>query len=716
MMLADPMVYVWDGPLEDPPEPGAICVKVPAWDQPYQPVEARELGYWPKYRELTPAQRRYYLDWLASGRATAPHELGYAFLFVYNLERRALVDGKDIADVAAEVRRLRRVYAEHCASRSERPSRSWETYTGNFLLYLVARHPRAFTLDEVLGIGSEAGGGAPSVEDLEVPLGWLAETRTPVPARVAFALAEAMPESHRGTLVRRVRAELRRLFETRYAERFGVGLMFEAPKRRRKITYQPASAVIATQSVSIPAVLSKPSRLVPLVALWNECVDELRKLSGVVGKQESAGSREVLTPEAWEATPAELREGVEHPMAADVARLHRSKGDLVVSVVGAREVMAAAGVTLTLKPTLAQCRRAAQVVQYCGFGVEPDPRLSGSGWKVSDAVALYPLIDEGDVFDNGLSFAARYQATACVLSVGMAVAQADGETHEDETAELSRQLRQAFDLRPEEYRRLEARRLLLTPTGSDLTDAMRSAKKLPPTVKAAVGQMAIAMAAADGVVTDEELAAAKKVYRAIGLEPAEVETAIHALLAPPDAPAAGRADVDEPVVVAEGVPAAEGEAIPLPKKATEPKTRGLRLDRAAVAAIMRDTEEVARMLAEAMATQGAEEIAEETDGTNFSAPAIVSVTPPQPATSVAEAQPDTSVPLDRVPVRFRGICEALLARGEWPADEAQRLASEHKVMLAGALEQLNDWAVEHYGAPVFIVDGDRLLVETAHFS
>jgi len=69
------------------------------------------------------------------------------------------------------------------------------------------------------------------------------------------------------------------------------------------------------------------------------------------------------------------------------------------------------------------------------------------------------------------------------------------------------------------------------------------------------------------------------------------------------------------------------------------------------------------------------------------------------------------LPLEQLPPRFHPLLTALLERDEWSEDEARDLAREHGVMLAGAVEAINDWAVENFGETLIWDEGDRLVVE-----
>jgi len=74
-------------------------------EQIFEPKGA--LGYWPRYESMSPSQRGNYLRWLALGKREHLNDIGYAFVYFYGLERRALIDGKDVDLILSEVLRLR---------------------------------------------------------------------------------------------------------------------------------------------------------------------------------------------------------------------------------------------------------------------------------------------------------------------------------------------------------------------------------------------------------------------------------------------------------------------------------------------------------------------------------------------------------------------------------------------------------------------------------
>lgn len=684
LSLVDPLTYFLDQRNGSQiVEPAAIDVSLPIARQGYAPT-SRELPYWPKYSALTPAQRRNYLEWLAGGRHAPPAELGYTFLFIYGLERRALEEHTDQKVVFDEVMRLREMYGSIDQLRG-----SFDAYTCGFLWFLAVRDPQAISLRRVHRL---AGSISFWAEDtLATALAWFCLTKTPLPDWAAFSMAGGLPQSQRSVVVGRVTGELRKLFCKRYAERFGAGIALEQAKRDRLYGYRPASAALPRMEVSAANPLGRPKQLQPLSDIWNQCVQELRKLSTVMGK--SAGQS--LTVAAWEAMPAEIRVGVDHPLTDALCRLiEQAASQEGHFLFEAAKIADALALTSGPRLTPAQSRRLCAVVGDIGYNLEPDARITGKAYKPAEKVAVF-LRSSDDATD-----AASYNAAAYMLRLGMAVAASDGHVHETETSLLMERIRTALELGDEGQRRLEALRDLLAVQGQDLASLAKLANVLSPAQRQSMGTLVVALIAADGVITPDELRAMRRCYSILGFTGEETEQALRSL---------GTLAPDEPVTVQAAGPKVMGEAIPHP-----PVPGAFRLDHAAIAAIMQDTQEVARMLAEVMEVNVGGAAGEidgiEREASAPAAPPALVVTP----FAEFEAEPEPGVviaPQDAVPARYAAFYEALIGRGEWGMKEADTLARRHGHMLAGAIEVLNEWAVERYGGQLFVEDADKLTLE-----
>jgi hypothetical protein len=96
-------------------------------------ISVPQMGYFPDYRAISPAQRRNYLEWLAGGRSNPSIEIGYVFLFYYGLEERiAALDctAQEELHILEEVLRLRQIYSTNG---------SFKGYSAQFCDCLMAR-------------------------------------------------------------------------------------------------------------------------------------------------------------------------------------------------------------------------------------------------------------------------------------------------------------------------------------------------------------------------------------------------------------------------------------------------------------------------------------------------------------------------------------------------------------------------------------------------
>ena len=205
--LFEPLVYVYDGRRGRCDEPAAIDISLVISSGSATPA-IRELPYWPRYVDLQAHQRRIFLQWLANGRTTSPPELGYTFLFFYNLERRALIDRSDIRLIASEVVRLRKQYA----APGQEISGSWEGYSGRFLWVLMLAHKESLNAEDVR---AHVTGTSHWTEDnLAAALGCLAMRDVRLSASLAYSIASFLPESTRSIVQRRVPEEFQELFKS----------------------------------------------------------------------------------------------------------------------------------------------------------------------------------------------------------------------------------------------------------------------------------------------------------------------------------------------------------------------------------------------------------------------------------------------------------------------------------------------------------------------
>ncbi|MCO6439368.1 MAG: TerB N-terminal domain-containing protein [Phycisphaerae bacterium] len=638
--------------------------------------EADDLPYWPWYARMNSAQRHIYLDWLSSDRAKLPNTDGYLFVYYYGLERRALVDDADHKTVFEEVQRLRQVYEEYGPKRGRN---SFMNYSSAFLWFLAAYKPdeikqkRVQRLAELTRVWNE--------EKLAAALAWCVSRKRPLPSWLAFAVAEQSPQSQRSVVTKRVGDEFRVLFAKRYQEQFTEGLPLRTSKRERHISYRPASAVIDHASLAVPNALGIPSQFKLLSSIWNGCIDDLRKLSAVTREKTDAP----LTAKAWEAMPPELRRSLEHPQNNAVCDLIAESADEDGHVfVRAGELARAMQVEKGDRLTIGQSRAIAATVEHIGFALEPDPRLTGKSYKADSLIAAFPQAYEGDPDYK------RYGGAACMMRLGLAVAEADGHVDDEELHRVRDQIEDGFELNDHERRRLEALQTLLIKTGSDIAGlGKRLQEVVAESGRRSVGKLLIGVAACDGVITKGELRALRKCFRSLGLTSEGLDAMLQELAS----------DLAEaPVSVTPGRPREAGEPIPLTRAADAE----IQLDREAIARIMHETRDVSALLAKAM------DIPTEVQSDHLVAvmdPRVDNDDAPRIPTTAIDSPNPSATSAQLPPARFAAFYTELVTKKRWTREDAAQLARRHGHMLSGAIESINEWAFDEFGAQL-VYDGE----------
>jgi uncharacterized tellurite resistance protein B-like protein len=269
-----------------------------------------------------------------------------------------------------------------------------------------------------------------------------------------------------------------------------------------------------------------------------------------------------------------------------------------------------------------------------------------------------------------------------MLHFGFLVAASDGQADERELEVIAHHIESAFELQEDEVRRMQNLRALLQRTGPDRPMLRRLVRGLPQFQRQAIAKLLVAIVITDGVVSHAERKSLKAACTLLSIDFAQIEA-----LLPHDVS-------DEPVTVLPGTPGTPGERLPAPPD------NAFALNRTAIASILAETRDVAQMLAKAMAG---------TDETEEGVP------PPSPSATNgaeriavnAEVAPSSSDP----PPKYLWLYRELIAREKWLLSEATALARTHGLMLAGAIDVLNEWALEACGSQVFFDDSEYLVVE-----
>lgn len=607
----------------------------------------RSMGYWPSYSDIDPKSRGAYLNWLASGRKDPVADIGYVFIFFYGLERRVILDWSSDPAATSErpliIRELQRLLTIYGANHSFR------NYAKALLEWVnMAEHPLKLYEEAVPEL--ERGWELPPY--MRVALGLASAARAPIPAHLALAWVRLEPTYSLRTPATRCPEIFEKSFFAKYREVFEDGLVLQKNRTKLKFQYQAASAgfrgVVPNLNFGdIPDVTALTAPVKKISEVAESATKELDSYSRYLAKNpESTHALEALILLPFWLWPTESQEKVtalkERVIAEPIA-------------LPFKELMASLGGVSIL--TKEKVLGLATVLESFDMGMEPDV-LSGSKVpKPDDTVVLFT--------SSSCAPSARatpeYQAALLTLQVASAVAAADGTFSEVELAHLRTQVFSWKHLSEAQVSRLLAHLRLLVAEPASLPALKKKIEPLDAAGKESIASYMAAVAQSDGNVSPDELKILEKVYKALGVEPKQVFSDVHA--------------------------AAAGQLVP--KSGTSSSSSGIQLDPARIAALQKDTERVSALLAgifkddEPAAMPPAQVVHEDSD---------------------EDETPSGEVALLGLDESHAAFARVLMSRPSWAREELLDVAADLDLMLDGALERINEASFDVHDAP--FTEGD----------
>lgn len=616
------------------------------------------MPYWPGYSSISTTSRATYLDWLAGGRDDPSYNVGYMFLYFYGIERRFFVDNPpdaEKAELLLEVRRLSVLYQDNHSARR---------YLGQFIQFAEVATADLANISPVF-----------ESTDWEMPasikfaLGVFVEAGHAISADWLLSWLCCHPDYSRRMPAKRCPEEFRALFRLRFGAKFPDGLKVNKPKKTLTFRYQAASNEFdgtLTPDISgkpLPDVsgLRKPIRIAQEIA--DAVTDELDKYSRFLGRNAQArGSVEahaLLPFDLWPLFRSDEIEGLKSWASAIV----REDG-----IISSAEVVERLEGQRPEKIGKRRLTDASDALARLGIGLAPDPRFGLRSPKPSEPVVLFDL---GEPVETLETVSETYRASLIELALGSFVAHADGHIADPERQSLLDHIASTDGLSDVEKRRLRANLDWFLAIPPDLSLLRRKLKDLDPEQHVDVRAALVSAAHADGTVSSDEVAGIEKIYKSLGLDPALAYSDLHA----------GEVE-DGPRTVRTAQPTVPGEAIPQTKSPATP-----RLDVARIAAIRSDTERVSSVLGDIFS-----EADDSGDLDDESAPVALSG-------------------LDR---KHTALVHDLIQREHWTEEAFHQLCSQHKLLAAGALEAVNEWAFDAYEEALLDeYDGYELAVDVA---
>jgi len=663
--IKSPLTY-WSYGSVSPDEASCLDTQLPL-GQPYNP-NTPLLPYWPRYSQITPDQRSKYLLWLSTGKDNDLEEIGYAFLYFYGLERRALIDKKDLDLIVPEVQRLLNRY--HFSG-------SFNTYLNNFLAYIVAVRLETLSEDDLKEY-------FPDMTDLTelmtmVALAWYAQKGKNLPWQLAYSVAHHFSETAIPSAAKKETSYLEKLFQTRYLTTFASGLSVVPAKNPYRLEYRPAgpSLLVSRSNIpgttvpailpsSIPNPLGRKKQFGNLFSLWENCVQDIKPFLTQLSK-----GRGVVTWQAYASLPEELKLTMPHPNQGSWDRLfeesRQGKPWAFVTTSSLAEVI---GIEKRNRLTAAQSRNLVKTVRDGGYVFLPDIRHAGNSYLWDENLALLPLPADG----KG-ELSPSFPSYALILELGIGIAASDGLIDSSERTYLRAFFEENSTLSNFEKKCLEALEDIYAQKPPSLTRLGKRLKEgLDPDTRLSVAQYLVGMTTADGTIDPKEKTNLNRIFKAMEIE----EGYLNWLLA-----RAGKIDPsDAPVVVRSGMEHTGGENLPVPATETAPS---FFIDKAAVARIMGETRAASQILGEIFTkeeTDPGDFILEDEDG-----PGAVQI----------QVTSSSDYNMEGLSPRYVPVLGKLLTAEVWTKDEFGSLVQCHNCMPQATIEAINVWAEAELG-------------------
>ncbi|HBE9077500.1 TerB N-terminal domain-containing protein [Serratia fonticola] len=476
--------------------------------------EDSSLGYWPSYSSLSADARGAYLSWLASDRCDASCPIGYVFIYLYGLERRALVDSQDekISDTEFrtlfnEICRLRVVFIEN---------HSFRNYSSQLVEAMSILRP---DIDLVADSGNDT--VFSNGMQFKLALAKAVDAGVPVSADLALTWITNHTEYALRTPARRCAKEFATLFKQRYTLKYGEGMVIKPNKKRLRLDYTPASPSLhgirlPVSDLPDPCALKGPIQ--KIVTLAEICTDELDAYSRYLGRKASSENDTA----AIMLLPAEI---INESTGKVLSTFKLWADEVIASHEGLTSITdfwAHMGATCPAKLNKKESDLMQAFALKMGYCLAPDPFYHHVKAETDGALVIFAA-PEGARFSPSPEFI----SAVMMLRLGAMVALIDNSLDQAERKVLDNTIEHNSDFTDNEKCSLYAYLTWQLHTPANMTGMKKRIAQLSTEEKSAVGKVIVGIACSNGRIEPAKIKQLEKIYSALGLEPSTVLGNIH---------------------------------------------------------------------------------------------------------------------------------------------------------------------------------------------
>ena len=501
------------GYYDDGTEASLIDDTLKIYPKPYL-YEDSSLGYWPSYSSLSPDARGAYLSWLASDRRDQSCPIGYVFIYLYGLERKALVDSRDGNTPDAEFRTL---FNEVCRLRSVFiENRSFRNYSSQLLEAMSILRP---DVDLVADLGRDLSFSNGML--FKLALAKAVDAGVPVSADLALTWITNHTEYALRTPARRCVKEFAALFKLRYTLKYSEGMVVKPNKTRLRLDYIPASPSLRGFRLPVPdlpdpSALKGPVQKIMTIAEF--CTDELDAYSRYLGRK---GTSQNDTA-AIILLPVEII----NENAGKVLSIFKNWADEVIAslkgLTTVADFWAHMGADCPAKINKKEADLMQAFALKMGYCLAPDPFYHNVKAEADGALVLFAA-SEGARFSPSPAFI----SAVITLRLGSMVALSDNSLDQAEQKILENAIDHNSGFNENEKRSLHAYLTWQLHTPANMTGMKNGIALLSTMEKSAIGKVIVGVACSDGRIEPAEIKQLEKIYSGLGLDPSTIASNIH---------------------------------------------------------------------------------------------------------------------------------------------------------------------------------------------
>lgn len=608
-------------------------------------------GYYYSYIGLTPEQRFRYLTWLSDG-AVSNDDSGFGVLYLGGLERRIIqsIAGHETfsapeerEDILSEISRLANLFQS---------TRGSVTHSAHRLLEFIKTNGLSGSALPKLPELWERGYELPA--SLLYGLGYLIQAKEPVPLDWALRWAYLEPTIYLRTPATRCRSEYEAAFAYLYKERFGTGLVIPPNKTILKINYQAMSYSSGLSGIEckftgisdVRALTAPQQTLREIVEQSTAMVDSYSRFLG--RNASKAGSLEAYLTLPLVLWPEGAKQRLQEIQTTIAEQLKPVPYKQFLQQLGCEEELSSGRSTELVKSLL-----------NISIGFEPDILAGAKRPRPSDTIVLFMLSTRGD----GDRTTSAYKKASLTVALAASVALADGHASDLEMEAVDQMVSRWGHLHLDLRARLRAQYRFQVHQPSSLTSLKARLTGLTTEDRTELALYMSALANVDGVVSPEEVKLLEQVYRTLELEPQILYSHLH------------------------GAGSKQWQSAPSSVPSNTSAQSSSFLDARRIVELRQETDAVTKLLAGVF-------VEDDTD----------THAPEERVTATKEENLLVPIRLPGLDMAHDKFLSLLLTSSVWSRADLLRAASESQIMLDGALERINEAALDFSGE--VLIEGD----------